>query len=134
MIFAFAPITAFLLGISDIHVPWETLLLSVGLYVVLPLIAGAITRKRLDKANDHSRLDNFVSALKPWSIVGLLATVVLLFGFQAQTIIEKPLIIGLIAIPLLIQTYGIFAIAYFAAKQMKLPHNALIEKLHQQGV
>ncbi|RPG68500.1 MAG: ACR3 family arsenite efflux transporter [Flavobacteriaceae bacterium TMED42] len=122
MIFAFAPITAFLLGISDIHVPWETLLLSVGLYVVLPLIAGAITRKRLDKANDHSRLDNFVSALKPWSIVGLLATVVLLFGFQAQTIIEKPLIIGLIAIPLLIQTYGIFAIAYFAAKQMKLPH------------
>lgn len=123
MIFAFAPITAFLLGISDIHVPWETLLLSVGLYVVLPLIAGAITRKRLDKANDHSRLDGFVSALKPWSIVGLLATVVLLFGFQAQTIIEKPLIIGLIAIPLLIQTYGIFAIAYFTAKQMKLPHN-----------
>lgn len=122
MIFLFAPITAFLLGISDIHVPWETLLLSVVLYVVLPLIAGAITRKRLDNANDHSRLNSFVSALKPWSIVGLLATVVLLFGFQAQTIIEKPMIIGLIAIPLLIQTYGIFAIAYFAAKQMKLPH------------
>lgn len=123
MIFAFAPITAFLLGISEIEVPWETLLISVALYVVLPLIAGVITRKILDKKNDQSRLDNFVGTLKPWSMVGLLATVVLLFGFQAQTIIEKPLIIGLIAIPLLIQTYGIFAIAYIAAKQLKLPHN-----------
>ncbi len=123
MIFAFAPITAFLLGISDIQVPWETLLLSVVLYVVMPLIAGAITRHRLDSANDHSRLNNFVATLKPWSIIGLLATVVLLFGFQAETIIAKPLVIALIAIPLLIQTYGIFAIAYFAAKQLKLPHN-----------
>ena len=123
MIFAFAPITAFLLDISDIHVPWETLLISVALYVVLPLIAGALTRKNLDKANDHGQLENFMSALKPWSIIGLLATVVLLFGFQAQTIIEQPMVIGLIAIPLLIQTYGIFAIAYFAAKQIKLPHN-----------
>lgn len=123
MIFAFAPITAFLLGISDIQVPWETLLLSVVLYVVLPLIAGAITRHRLDSANDHSRLNNFVATLKPWSIIGLLATVVLLFGFQAETIVAKPMVIALIAVPLLIQTYGIFAIAYFAAKQLKLPHN-----------
>lgn len=123
MIFAFAPITAFLLGISDIQVPWQTLLLSVLLYVVLPLIAGVITRKKLDKATDHSRLNGFVAKLKPWSIIGLLATVVLLFGFQAETILDKPLVIGMIAIPLLIQTYGIFAIAYFAAKQMKLPHN-----------
>ena len=123
MIFAFAPITAFLLGISDIQVPWETLLLSVVLYVVLPLIAGAITRHRLDSANDHSRLNNFVATLKPWSIIGLLATVVLLFGFQAETIIAKPMVIALIAVPLLIQTYGIFAIAYFAARQLKLPHN-----------
>lgn len=123
MIFAFAPITAFLLGISDIQVPWETLLLSVVLYVVMPLIAGAITRHRLDSANDHSRLNNFVATLKPWSIIGLLATVVLLFGFQAETIIAKPMVIALIAVPLLIQTYGIFAIAYFAAKQLKLPHN-----------
>ncbi|RDV24099.1 arsenical-resistance protein [Alteromonas aestuariivivens] len=123
MIFAFAPITAFLLGISNIQVPWETLMLSVVLYVVMPLIAGAVTRKKLDRVNDHSRLNSFLSTLKPWSIVGLLATVVLLFGFQAQTIIEQPLVIGLIAVPLLIQTYGIFAIAYFAAKQLKLPHN-----------
>lgn len=123
MVFAFAPLTAFLLGISNIQVPWQTLLLSVGLYVVLPLIAGALTRYKLDSAQDHSRLNHFVATLKPWSIIGLLATVVLLFGFQAQTILEKPLIIGLIAIPLLIQTYGIFAIAYIAAKQLKLPHN-----------
>lgn len=123
MIFAFAPIAAFLLGVSDIHVPWETLLLSVVLYVVLPLLAGIVTRKRLDKKNDHSNLNRFVSKLKPWSIIGLLATVVLLFGFQAQTILDKPLVIVLIAIPLLLQTYGIFAIAYFAAKRMKLPHN-----------
>ncbi|WP_088329776.1 ACR3 family arsenite efflux transporter [Lacimicrobium sp. SS2-24] len=123
MIFAFAPISAFLLGISDIQVPWETLLLSVVLYVVLPLVAGAITRKKLDRGEDHSRIDRFVNRLKPWSIIGLLATVVLLFGFQAETIISKPLIIVLIAIPLLVQTYGIFAIAYFAAKKLKLPHN-----------
>ncbi|MDP2506282.1 MULTISPECIES: ACR3 family arsenite efflux transporter [unclassified Oceanobacter] len=123
MIFAFAPITAFLLGISDIQVPWETLLISVLLYVVLPLIAGALTRKKLDRGNDHQRLNSFVAALKPWSIVGLLTTVILLFGFQAETLLEKPLVIGLIAIPLLIQTYGIFALSYFAAKRMKLAHN-----------
>lgn len=123
MIFAFAPITAFLLGISDVHVPWETLLLSVVLYVVLPLLAGAWTRKRLDKRDDHTRLNNFVNTLKPYSVMGLLATIILLFGFQAETILAKPLAIVLIAIPLLIQTYGIFAIAYIAAKQLKLPHN-----------
>ncbi len=123
MIFAFAPISAFLLGVSDIHVPWETLLLSVVLYVVLPLLAGAFTRQQLDNRDDHSRLNAFVAALKPWSIIGLLATVVLLFGFQAQTILNQPMVIALIAVPLLIQTYGIFALAYFAAKQLKLPHN-----------
>ena len=123
MVFAFAPITAFLLGISDIQVPWQTLLLSVVLYVVLPLVAGMFTRKILDKTNDHSRLNQFVATLKPWSIIGLLATIVLLFGFQAQTIIEQPMVIGMIAIPLLIQTYGIFAIAYVAARRLKLSHN-----------
>jgi arsenite transporter len=123
MIFAFAPIAAFLLGISDIQVPWETLLLSVVLYVVLPLIAGIATRKKLDRDKNHNQLNRFVSMLKPWSIIGLLMTVILLFGLQAQTILEKPLIIGLIAIPLLIQTYGIFALAYFMARQLKLPHN-----------
>jgi len=123
MIFAFTPITAFLLGVTNIEVPWQTLLLSVVLYVVLPLAAGAITRKQLDSADDHSRLNTLLAKLKPWSIIGLLATVVLLFGFQAQTIINQPTIIGLIAIPLMIQTYGIFALAYWMAKRLKLPHN-----------
>lgn len=123
MIFAFAPITAFLLGVSDIEVPWETLLFSVILYVVLPLIAGITTRKLLSKNDDPKRLQRLLSRLKPWSVVGLLGTVVLLFGFQAETILSQPLTILLIAIPLLIQTYGIFAIAYTAAKALKLPYN-----------
>lgn len=123
MIFAFAPIAAFLLGVSDIHVPWETLLLSVVLYVVLPLVAGVWTRHRLERKGDGVKLDNLLHTLKPWSILGLLATVVLLFGFQAETIIAQPLNIGMIAIPLLIQTYGIFIIAYAAAYWLRLPHN-----------
>jgi len=123
MIFAFTPITGFLLGVTDIEVPWETLLLSVVLYVVLPLIAGALTRKGLDSSQDHSRVETLLSRLKPWSVIGLLATVTLLFGFQAQTILNQPLIIGLIAIPLIIQTYGIFALGYWMAKRLKLPHN-----------
>lgn len=124
MIFAFAPIAAFLLGVSDIHVPWGTLLLSVVLYVVLPLVAGAITRSRLDKnSSDHRAVSALTARLKPWSMVGLLATVILLFAFQAETIISQPLAIALIAIPLLLQTYGIFALAYFAAWKMRLPHN-----------
>jgi ACR3 family arsenite transporter len=123
MIFAFAPIAAFLLGVSEVTVPWDTLLLSVFLYVVIPLVAGILTRKVLDKADNHKNLIDFIHAIKPVSISGLLATVVLLFGFQAETILTKPLAILLIAIPLLIQTYGIFVIAYAAAKTLKLPHN-----------
>ena len=122
MIFAFAPICGILLGITDIEVPWQTLFLSVVLYVVLPLAAGVVTRKKLD-TQDHARINTLLNRLKPWSIVGLLATIVLLFGFQAKTIIAQPGNIVLIAIPLLIQTYGIFAIAYFAALKLKLPHN-----------
>jgi ACR3 family arsenite transporter len=123
MIFAFAPIAAFLLGVSDVSVPWETLLLSVVLYVVLPLLAGYVTRRSLASSSELSRLTELLTTLKPLSILGLLATVVLLFGFQAETILAKPVAIVLIAIPLLIQTYGIFAIAYGAAKYLRLPHN-----------
>ena len=123
MVFAFAPFAALLLGVSDIIVPWETLLLSVVLYVVLPLVAGALTRQLLARRGQGVGVDVFVQKLKPWSVVGLLATVVLLFGFQAEKIIGQPQTIVLIAIPLLIQTYGIFAIAYSAAKALKLPHN-----------
>ncbi len=112
MIFAFAPLVALLLGVTDIFVPWETLLLSVILYVLIPLGAGYITRKKLDSSGNHECITKFTGQIKPFSIMGLLATVVLLFGFQAGTIIDKPLVIVLIAVPLLIQSYGIFAIAY----------------------
>ncbi|MYM62630.1 ACR3 family arsenite efflux transporter [Pseudomaricurvus sp. HS19] len=122
MIFAFAPIAAFLLGVSDIHVPWETLLLSVVLYVVLPLLAGVATRALLHRYRSDAAIATLLQTLKPWSIIGLLGTVVLLFGFQAQTILQQPQAIVLIAIPLLLQTYGIFAIAYSAARWLKLPH------------
>jgi ACR3 family arsenite transporter len=119
MIFAFAPIAGFLLGVSDIEVPWETLLISVALYVVLPLVAGVLTRKILG-AEGVGRLSE---TLKPLSILGLLATVLILFGLQAPRIVENPLDMLLIAIPLLIQTYGIFAITYFIAIRIKLKHN-----------
>lgn len=123
MVFAFAPIAAFLLGVSDIHIPWETLLISVILYVVLPLVAGVATRQLLGANVDGSRLQHFLALSKPWSITGLLLTVVLLFGFQAETILVQPHTIALIAIPLLIQSYGIFVIAYGAARWLKLPYN-----------
>ncbi len=122
MVFAFAPIAAFLLGVSDVHVPWQTLLLSVVLYVVVPLVAGLLTRKFLN-ASQPEQLNRLLNFLKPFSIIGLLATVVLLFGFQAQTILTQPLAIVLIAIPLLLQTYGIFFVAYAAAKMLRLPYN-----------
>ncbi len=118
MIFAFAPIAAFLLGVTDIQVPWETLLLSVVLYVVLPLLAGMMTRKILGQ----DRVGQLVSRVKPWSITGLLLTVVILFALQAPQIVAQPLDMLLIAIPLMIQTYGIFALAYFLALKMKLKH------------
>lgn len=112
MIFAFAPLAAFLMGVTDIVVPWATLLLSVALYVITPLIAGYITRKTLDGSDNHRRISAFTGKLKPFSILGLLATVILLFGLQAQTILSKPIVILLIAVPLLIQSYGVFVIAY----------------------
>jgi len=122
MVFAFAPLAAFLLGVTDVTVPWQTLLLSTVLYVVLPLLAGMATRRLLVQRSAQA-LGEFVARLKPWSVVGLIATVVLLFGFQARTIVDQPLIIGMIAIPLILQTYGIFFIAWWGAKLLKLPHN-----------
>ena len=121
MVFAFAPIAAFLLGVTDVTVPWQTLALSTVLYVVLPLLAGALTRHLWLKAGGTKRLSQGVAALKPWSVVGLIATVVLLFGFQAGTLIEKPLVILMIAVPLVLQSYGIFAISYVAAWKLRLP-------------
>lgn len=122
MIFAFAPLAAFLLGVTDIVVPWNTLVLSVVLYVVIPLVAGVLTRRVLRQPDTTRRLDALLTKLKPYSMLGLLATVVLLFGLQAGTITSQPLDIVLIAIPLLIQTYGIFAVAYLAAKWWRVEH------------
>ncbi|GAB5452209.1 MAG: ACR3 family arsenite efflux transporter [Halioglobus sp.] len=121
MVFAFAPIAALLLGVTNIVVPWETLLLSVVLYVVIPLTAGYITRRMLDGSGDNERIERFTARIKPISVMGLLATVILLFGFQAQTIIGKPMVIALIAIPLIIQSYGIFFIAYGWAYLWRVP-------------
>jgi arsenite transporter len=122
MVVAFAPIAAFLLGVTNVTVPWETLLLSTVLYVVLPLLAGMATRQVLVKRSPLA-LGQFVARLKPWSVVGLIATVVLLFGFQAGTIVEKPGVIALIAVPLILQSYGIFFIGWWGARLLKLPHD-----------
>ena len=122
MVVAFAPIAGFLLGVTDVTVPWETLLLSTVLYVVLPLAAGMLCR-RLWLARGTEHLHQRMAQLKPWSVTGLIATVVLLFGFQAQTIIDKPFVIAMIAVPLVLQTYGIFFIAWWGARWLKLPHN-----------
>ena len=122
MVFAFAPLVAFLLGVTDIPVPWETLLLSVGLYVIVPLIAGVLTRNYLlNSPNDNERLERFNTAIKPYSIMALLGTIVLLFGFQGEVILDRPVLIVLIAVPLLIQSYGIFAIGYFLAWRFRVP-------------
>jgi ACR3 family arsenite transporter len=125
MIVAFAPIVALLLGVTDIAVPWETLLLSVALYVVVPLAAGALVRRRLLASHDgnEAAVTAFTARLKPFSVLGLLLTVLLLFGFQAETILAGPLLIVLIATPIIIQSYGIFFIAYAAAKAWNVPHS-----------
>ena len=121
LVFAFAPIAGLLLGVTDLEVPWNTLLASVVIFVVVPLAAGIATHQRLLRSGGPGAIERLASALKPTSIVGLLLTVVLLFGFQAETIVDQPGRVVLIAIPLLIQSYGIFAIAYGAARALALP-------------
>jgi arsenite transporter len=127
MIFAFAPIVALLLGVTDIVVPWETLVLSVVLYIVIPLAAGVLTRMHLTRqartgAEGEAEVARFITRVKPFSVLGLLATVVLLFGFQGNIILDQPALIALIAVPLLIQSYGIFGIAYVAAYFWRVPY------------
>jgi len=120
MVFAYAPIVALLLGVTDINIPWATLILSVSLYVVIPLMAGIATRTVLLRSGEQV-LTRFIDHLKPYSMFGLLMTVVLLFGFQGQVILKQPVLIALIAVPLIIQSYGIFAIAYGAAWLWRVP-------------
>ncbi|WP_276717551.1 ACR3 family arsenite efflux transporter [Pseudooceanicola nitratireducens] len=119
MVVAFAPIVALLLGVTEIVVPWNTLVLATVLYVVLPLLAGLLTRRAL---GSDAAIAAFTARIKPLSMIGLIATVAILFGLQGDTILSRPGIIALIAVPILIQSYGIFALAYGAAFLMKVPH------------
>ena len=120
---AFTPIVAFLLGVSDVHVPWDTLLLSVGLFVVIPLSAGAITRARLIKRRGLEWFEGvFLKKFDGITEAGLLLTLVILFAFQGEVILKNPLAIVLIAVPLVIQTYLIFFIGYGWAKAWKVPY------------
>ncbi|PYE81350.1 ACR3 family arsenite efflux transporter [Pseudoroseicyclus aestuarii] len=119
MVVAFAPIVALLLGVTEIAVPWSTLVLATVLYVVLPLIAGLLTRRWL---GSEAAIEGFAARAKPASVIGLVVTVLILFGLQGQTILDRPGVIALIAVPILIQSYGIFALAYGAAWALKVPH------------
>ncbi|TKG95123.1 ACR3 family arsenite efflux transporter [Puteibacter caeruleilacunae] len=121
---AFIPIVGFLLGITNITIPYNTLIASILVFVVVPLLAGYITHKMLIKRKGEDWFKNqFLPKFKPVSIIALLLTLVLLFAFQGNIIVENPLIIMLVAVPLIIQTYFIFFVAWFGAKKLKLPHN-----------
>ncbi len=123
MLFAFAPIVMLLLGLGEIFVPWETVFLSVVLYVVIPLVAGFLVRNGLIKRRGRQWFDEeFLPFFGPVTMIGLLATLVLLFSFQGEVILNNPTHIGLIAVPLVIQTFFVFAIAYGWAKLWKVRH------------
>lgn len=120
---AFVPIVGLLLGITNISIPYDTLIASVLIFVVVPLVAGVITQKVLLKSHGQEWFKNvFLPKLKPVSIVALLVTLVLLFAFQGQNILKNPFIILLAAVPLVIQTYFIFFLTWFAGRKLKLPH------------
>jgi len=123
MVFAFAPIVALLLGISSIHVPWDTLVLSVVLYIVLPVIVASLWRKWLVRNEDgEARLKRVLDAMHPVSLSALLITLVLLFGFQGNQIISEPFIILLLAIPILIQVYFNSGLAYWLNRKLGVEH------------
>lgn len=119
MLFAFAPLVGFLLGLAAIIVPWDTLALSVVIYIVLPVVFSQILRRYLLKKN---QLDASLKRLQPWSLGALLATLVLLFGFQGQQVLAQPLIIVLLAIPILIQVYFNSMLAYGLNRWFKVEH------------
>jgi ACR3 family arsenite transporter len=112
MVFAFAPIVGLLLGLSAITVPWETLLLSVGLYIVVPVLLAQVIRQIIVNGSGMQGLTALLGRLQPLSLVALLATLVLLFGFQGEQIIDQPLTIALLAVPILIQVYFNAGLAY----------------------
>lgn len=124
ILIAFVPIVKFLLGISNIHVPWDTLILSVVLFVVVPLTGGALTRTLVSKRKGVEYFENrFLPKFDNATTIGLLLTLILLFAFQSDVLLNNPLHILLIAIPLTIQTFLIFFIAYYACKKLKLPYD-----------
>ncbi len=125
MVFAFAPIVGLLLGLSSITVPWDTLLLSVLLYIVVPLVIANVWRKLLLKRkNGSARLERTAKFLHPWSLMALLVTLVLLFGFQAESIINQPAVIALLAVPILIQVYFNSGLAYLLNRRLGVAHCA----------
>ena len=124
ILIAFAPIVKFLLGVSKVTVPWNTLILSVVLFVVIPLAGGIITRMLVTKNKGKEYFENkFIPKFNNTTIIGLLLTLVIIFSFQGNVILENPLHIVLIAIPLILQTFLIFFVAYLACRLLKLPHN-----------
>ncbi len=124
ILIAFTPIVAFLLGVSGVEVPWDTLILSVVIFVVIPLAGGIITRSVVTKSKGNEYFETkFIPKFSNVTIIGLLLTLTLIFSFQGHVILENPLHIILIAIPLIIQTFLIFFISYFASKSLKLPHS-----------
>ncbi|MEN7344314.1 MAG: ACR3 family arsenite efflux transporter [Pseudomonadota bacterium] len=122
MIFAFAPIVGLLLGLSAITVPWETLLLSVVLYIVVPVVIAQVLRKRLLASGGEASLEAALTRLQPASLVALLTTLVLLFGFQGEQIIAQPIVIALLAVPILIQVYFNSGLAYLLNRQFGVAH------------
>lgn len=124
ILFAFTPIVALLLGVGGVSIPWATLLLSVGLFVVIPLVGGMLTRRNVIKRRGEDYFNNsFITKFNNVTIIGLLLTLILIFSFQGDIILQNPLDVVLIAVPLSIQTVLIFFIAYLAAKKLKLPHD-----------
>ncbi len=123
VLIAFVPIVGLLLGITDVKIPYDTLVASVVVFVVVPLLAGYITNRLLIRSKGEEWFKNrFLPRFKPVSIVALLVTLILLFAFQGEVLVENPIIILLVAVPLIIQTYFIFFLAWFAGKKIKLPH------------
>ena len=117
MVFAFAPLVGLLLGVASVTVPWDTLLLSVGLYIVVPVIVAQLVRRRVVASGGRAALDRLLTRLGPVSLTALLATLVLLFGFQGEAIVAQPLVIALIAVPILVQVYFNAGLAYWLSRR-----------------
>jgi ACR3 family arsenite transporter len=123
MIFAFAPIVALLLGLSAITVPWDTLLISVGMYIVIPVVIAQLVRSRVLARGGQPALDRLLATIGPWSIAALLVTLVLLFAFQGEQILRQPLVIAMLAVPILIQVFFNSSLAYWLNRKVGEKHS-----------